>query len=71
MMIHPLLVVVMLIAMMAAFGLLTLSMAETLRYEPPRRIRRIMHIIGGGQLVIALMMCILVVVFDYAKIWAM
>jgi len=71
MMIHPLLVVSILIAMMGAFSLLTLRMAEKLRYEPPRRIRRIMKIIGGGQLVITLMMCILVVVFDYAKIWAM
>jgi len=70
-MIHPLLIIALLIAMLGAFSLLTLRMAEKLKYERPRVIRRVMNTIGAGQLLITLMMVILVIVIDTAKLWGM
>ena len=70
-MIHPLLVIAILIAMLGCFSLLTLRMAEKLKYERPYVIRRVMNTIGAGQLLITLMMIILVIVIDTAKLWGM
>ena len=70
-MISPLLIIVLLIFMMGIFGLLTLRMADKLKYERPYVVRNVLNIVGAGQLLITLMMAIMFLAIGYAKLWAM
>ena len=57
-MIDPLLIIALLILMMGTFGFITLLLADKMKYERPRVVRRVMNTIGAVQILITLMMFI-------------
>ena len=70
-MISPFLIIAILLGMMGAFGLLTLRMADKLKYERPYVVRNVLSIVGAGQLLITLMMAIMFLAIGYANLWEM